>query len=342
MIADKMSVEIKKEIQFEIAHVLFTDIVGYSKLSINDQHAAVEELNQIVRASEQFQRAEAANRLLKIPTGDGMALVFYTNPEEPVQCAVEISRALREHPRLQLRMGIHSGPVSGVVDVTERANLAGAGINIAKRVMDCGDAGHILLSKHVAEDLEEYEKWRPLLHDLGSCEVKHGVRVSVVNLYDDQFGNAKLPQRFEAAQKRRTRLRWGLTAAALLALAVVIAAIAMFSRYREQSALPAIEKSIAVLPFENLSHDPDNAYFADGIQDEILTRLSKIADLTVISRTSTRQYKSAPENLPSIARQLGVAHILEGSVQKSGGAVRVNVQLIKAANDSNIWDVLLD
>jgi TolB-like protein/Tfp pilus assembly protein PilF/class 3 adenylate cyclase len=332
-----MSVESKKEIQLEIAHVLFVDIVGYTKLSISDQHAAIEELTQIVRASEQFQRAEAASRLLRIPTGDGMALVFYTSPEAPVQCAVEISRARKQHPRLQLRMGIHSGPVSGRVDVNEQANLAGAGLNTAQRVMDCGDAGHILLSKHVAEDLEEYPKWRPLLHDLGSCEVKHGVRVSVVNLYDDQFGNAKLPQRFEAAQKRRTRLRWGVTAAALLALAAVIAAIAMFSRYREQSALPAIEKSIAVLPFENLSHDPENAYFADGIQDEILTRLSKIADLMVISRTSTRHYKSAPENLPSIARQLGVAHILEGSVQKNGDAVRVNVQLIKAADDSHLW-----
>jgi len=332
-----MSVESKKEIQLEIAHVLFIDIVGYTKLSISDQHAAIEELTRIVRASQQFQRAEAASRLLRIPTGDGMALVFYTSPEAPVQCAVEVRCALKEHSRLQLRMGIHSGPVSGVVDVNERANLAGAGINVAKRVMGCGDAGHILLSKHVAEDLEEYQKWRPLLHDLGSCEVKHGVRVSVVNLYSDQFGNPKLPQRFEAAQKRRTRLRWGVTAAALLALAVVIAAIATFSRYREQSALPAPEKSIAVLPFENLSHDSDNAYFAEGIQDEILTRLSKIADLTVISRTSTRHYKSAPENLPSIARQLGVAHILEGSVQKSGDAVRVNVQLIKAANDSHLW-----
>src|SRR6186997_335824 len=192
-----MSTEIKKEIALEIAHVLFIDIVGYSKLSINEQHAAVEELNQVVRASEQFQRAEAADRLLKIATGDGMALVFYTSPEAPAHCALEISRALKEHPRLQLRMGIHSGPVSGVVDVNERANLTGAGINIAKRVMDCGDAGHILLSKHVAEDLEEYEQWRPLLHDLGTSEVKHAVRVSVTNLYDDQFGNAKLPQRFE-------------------------------------------------------------------------------------------------------------------------------------------------
>src|SRR5256884_1275344 len=224
-----MSTEISKQIALEIAHVLFIDIVGYSKLSTNDQRAAVDELNEVVRASEQFQESEAAGRLIKIPTGDGMALVFYTSPEAPVQCAVEISRAVKEHPRLQLRMGIHSGPVSGVVDVNERTNLAGSGINVAQRVMDCGEAGHILLSKHVAEDLEEYEQWRPLLHDLGSCEVKHGVRVSVVNLYDDQFGNAKLPQKFETVQKRRARLRWAATAAALLTLAAIVVGIAMFS-----------------------------------------------------------------------------------------------------------------
>src|SRR5437762_4207339 len=218
-----MSTEIKKEIALEIAHILFIDIVGYSKLSSNDQHATVEELNQIVRASEQSQRAEAMGRLIKIPTGDGMALVFYTSPEAPAQCAVEISRALKEHPRLQVRMGIHSGPVSGVVDVNERANLTGAGINMAKRVMDCGDAGHILLSKHVAEDLEEYEQWRPLLHDLGSCEVKHGARVGVVNLYADQVGNPQLPKKFEVLQKRRTRLRWATTGAAVLMLAALIA-----------------------------------------------------------------------------------------------------------------------
>src|SRR5438309_897697 len=332
-----MSVEIKKEIQLEIAHVLFIDIVGYSKLSIDDQHAAIEELTKIVRASEQFQRAEAANRLIRIPTGDGMVLVFYTNPEAPAQCAVEISCALKEHPRLQLRMGIHSGPVSGVVDVNERANLAGAGINMAKRVMDCGDAGHILLSKHVAEDLEEYEKWRPFLHDLGTCEAKHGVRVSVVNLYDDQFGNATLPRKLETVRKRRARVRWAEVAVALLVLAAIIAAFVLLLRRPTRSALAIVEKSIAVLPFENLSRDPDNAYFADGIQDEILTRLSKIADLKVISRTSTQHYKSAPGNLSEIGRQLSVAHILEGSVQKSGDAVRVNVQLIKAANDSHLW-----
>jgi TolB-like protein/class 3 adenylate cyclase/Tfp pilus assembly protein PilF len=332
-----MSGESKKGIQLEIAHVLFIDIVGYSKLSINEQRSAVDELTQIVRATEQFQKAEASERLIKIATGDGVALVFYTSPEAPVRCAVELSRALKDHPRLRVRMGIHSGPVSGVVDVTGRTNLAGAGLNLARRVMDCGDAGHILLSKHVAEDLAEFEEWRPLLHDLGTCEVKHGMQVAIVNLWSDDVGNRQLPQKFQALRKQRARVRWAAMTAALLTLAAIASGIVMFSRYRVRSALPAPEKSIAVLPFENHSRDPDNAYFADGIQDEILTRLAKIADLKVISRTSTQHYKSAPENLPEIAKQLGVAHILEGSVQKSGDVVRVNVQLIKTANDSHLW-----
>src|SRR6266513_1802767 len=238
-----MAAEGKKEIELEIAHVLFLDIVGYSKLSVNEQHAEVEELNEIVRLSEQFRKGETAGRLLKIPTGDGMALVFYKSPEEPAQCAVEISRALKDNARLQVRMGIHSGPVSGVVDVSERTNVAGAGINTAQRVMDCGDAGHILLSKHVAEDLEQFEHWQPHLHDLGECEVKHGVRVSVVNLYTEELGNPEVPEKFRQAKETQAA----------------------------PSAIP--EKSIAVLPFENLSSDKENAYFADGIQDEILTRL---------------------------------------------------------------------
>jgi TolB-like protein/Tfp pilus assembly protein PilF len=337
-----MAAEVKKEIQLEIGHVLFIDVVGYSKLSIDDQHAAIEELNEIVRASEQVQRAEAASRLLKLPAGDGMALVFYTSPEAPAQCAVEISQALKDHPHLQLRMGIHSGPVSGVVDVTGRANVAGAGINIAQRVMDCGDAGHILLSKRVGEDLGEYERWRPLLHDLGSCQVKHGVRLSVVNLHGDEIGNPRLPNKFQVLKKRGARTRWAAVAAALLTVAVIVIGIAIFSRHRTRSALAVPEKSIAVLPFQNASEDKANAYFADGIQDEILTLLSKIADLKVISRTSTQQYNSAPENLPQIARQLGVAHILEGSVQKSGDIVRVNVQLIKAATDAHLWAETFD
>ncbi|HSS17037.1 MAG TPA: adenylate/guanylate cyclase domain-containing protein [Candidatus Dormibacteraeota bacterium] len=332
-----MSAEIKKEIQLEIAHVLFIDIVGYSKLSISDQHAAIEELNRVVRASEQFQRAEAASRLLKIPTGDGMALVFYTSLDAPAQCAVEISRALKEHSRLQLRMGIHSGPVSGVVDVNERANLTGAGINIAKRVMGCGDAGHILLSKHVAEDLEEYEEWRPLLHDLGACEVKHGMQVAIVNLWSDDLGNRQLPQKFQAFKKHHARVRWAEVAAALLLLTGIVAAFVLVSRKSARSTSIVPEKSIAVLPFQNLSRDPDNAYFADGVQEEILTRLAKIADLKVISRTSTQQYQSKPGNFAEIAKQLGVANILDGSVQKAADHVRVNVHLVNAQNGSQLW-----
>src|SRR5438477_3680461 len=332
-----MPAEVKKEIALEIAHILFVDIVGYSKLSINEQRAAIDELNEVVRNSEEFQKAEAAGHLIKIPTGDGMALVFYATPEAPAQCAVEISRALKERPRLQLRMGIHSGPVSGVVDVNNRPNLAGAGLNMAQRVMDCGNAGHILLSKHVAEDLEEYEQWRPLLHDLGTCEVKHGARVSVTNLYSDEVGNPQLPRKFVALKKHRTHVRWAEAAIGLLVLAAIVAAFIFLLRKPTRAVLNIAEKSIAVLPFENLSEDKANAYFAEGIQDEILTRLSKIADLKVISRTSTQHYKSTPENVPEIARQLGVAHILEGRVQKSGDVVRVNVQLIKAANDSHLW-----
>src|SRR5712691_8481231 len=245
-----MSAEVKKEIQLEIAHVLFIDIVGYSKLSINDQRAAIDELTQVVRTSEQFQNAEAAARLIKIPTGDGMALVFYKSPEEPVECALEISRALKEHPRLQLRMGVHSGPVSGVIDVNGQANLAGAGLNMAQRVMDCGDAGHILLSKRVADDLGEYEHWRPLLHDLGECEVKHGVRVSVVNLHADDVGNPQLPKKFQALKKHRARMRWAVATAMLLALATIIAGFVFFLRRPVHPTLSMLDKSIAVLPFD--------------------------------------------------------------------------------------------
>src|SRR6266403_601337 len=307
-----MSAEVKKEIQLEIAQVLFIDIVCYSKLSIYEQRVVVDELTEVVRSSEHYKKSEAAHRLIKIPTGDGMALVFYTSPEAPAQCAVEISGALTKHPRLQLRMGVHSGPVSGVIDVNGHANLAGAGLNMAQRVMDCGDAGHILVSKHVAEDLEEYEHWRPLLHDLGTCEVKHGMRVAIANLYADEVGNPQLPKKFQALKKQSARLRWAVTTAALLALTLIVAGVAMISRNRVPSTLAAPEKSIAVLPFENRSEDKANAYFADGIQDEILTRLSKIADLKVISRTSTQQYQSKPGNLAEIAKQLGVANILEG------------------------------
>src|SRR5438128_6714438 len=333
-----MPAEVKKEIQLEIAHVLFIDIVGYSKFSINEQRAVVDELTKVVRGSDQYQSAESAGRLIKIPTGDGMALVFYTSPEAPAQCAIEFSRAFKDHPRLQLRMGVHSGPVSGVVDVNQRANLAGAGLNIAQRVMSCGDAGHILLSKHVAEDLEEYEQWRPLLHDLGTCEVKHGVRVGVTNLYSDEVGNPQLPKKFQALKKHRSRVRWAEAAIALLVLAAIVGAFIFVLRKPTRSALSVAEKSLAVLPFENLSEEKANAFFTEGVQDQILTNLAQIADLKVISRTSVMQYKSgAPRNLREIGQQLGVAHVVEGSVQRAANKVRVIAQLIDARNDAHLW-----
>src|SRR6516162_10637215 len=332
-----MAAEVKKEIELEIAHVLFLDIVGYSKLSVNEQHAQVEELNEIVRLCEQFRKAEAAGRLLKIPTGDGMALVFYKSPEEPAQCAVEISSALKDNARLQVRMGIHSGPVSGVVDVNERTNVAGAGINMALRVMDCGDAGQILLSRHVAEDLAEYERWRPFLHDIGAFGVKHGMRVSVTNLYSEEIGNPRLPSKLRMVRKRRANLRWAAVAAALLLLTGIAAAFVFISKKSEKLASTISEKSIAVLPFENLSDDKSNGYFAIGIQDELITRLAKIGDLKVISHKSTEKYKTAPANLREVAQQLGVGAVLEGSIQKAADQVRVSVQLINALNDSHLW-----
>src|SRR6266516_1933669 len=333
-----MPAEVKREIQLEIAHFLFTDIVGYSKLPINQQRALVERLNEIVRSTDEFQAAEAAGRLIKIPTGDGITLVFYQSPEAPVECALEISRALKKHPQLQLRMGIHSGPVSGVIDVTGKANVAGAGINMAQRVMDCGDGGHILLSKHVAEDLEEYERWRPLLHDLGTCEVKHGVRIGLSNLHSDEAGNPQLPKKFRVQKKRRPRVLWAAATVALLAFVAIVAGVAIFFRYPVRSTLTAVEKSIAVLPFENLSYEKENAYFTKGVGDEILTDLAKIADLKVISRTSVMQYKNTvSRNLREIGEQLGVAYVLAGSVQRAGGKVRVNAQLIDARTDMHLW-----
>ena len=341
----------QSDLQLEIAHLLLIDIVGYSKLLANEQIEALQELARIVRITECFRNAEEKGKLIRVPTGDGMALLFFRSPEEPVRCALEISQKLTETSTVRLRMGIHSGPVSQVRDVNDTINVAGSGINVAQRVMDCGDAGHILLSKHVADDLVQYRHWQPYLHDLGEYEVKHGLRLNIVNLYKDGLGNPNLPEKLKRRKRwkqdanvivRPVRRRWSFpTILILSALAVAIAWSIYFGfgRLTRPGIAAAVvpEKSIAVLPFGNLSEEKANAYFADGIQDEILTRLSKIADLKVISRTSTQHYKSTPGNLREIAKQLGVAHIVEGSVQRSGDTVRVNVQLIKAANDSHLW-----
>jgi TolB-like protein/Tfp pilus assembly protein PilF len=333
-----MTSERSPDAKFEIGHVLFIDIVGYSKLLINEQSEQIRTLKEIVRGTEQFRLAQAEGKLLRLPTGDGGALVFRSSPEAPVLCALEISKALKNHPELRVRMGIHSGPVNEVTDLNEQANIAGAGINIAQRVMDCGDAGHILLSRRVADDLETYPRWQPCLHNLGEFEVKHGAQIGIVNLYDDQIGNPQLPKKFQALKKHRSRVRRAEVAIALLVLAAAVAAFLFVLRRPMRTALTVAEKSIAVLPFENLSEEKDNAFFADGVQDEILTNLSRIADLKVISRTSVMHYKTGLQRNPrEIGQQLGVAHLLEGSVQRAANRVRVNAQLIDARTDAHLW-----
>src|SRR5437762_2954254 len=360
-----MAADSKSDVQLEIGHVLFIDVVGYSKLLLDEQRELQQQLTRIVRNTEQVRIAEAVGKLIQLPAGDGMALVFFNSPEAPVRCATEIAKKSKDHPELKLRMGIHSGPISEVRDVNDRINVAGAGINIAQRMMDCGDAGHILLSRHVADDLKHYRQWQPQLHDLGECAVKHGERVNVVNLYSEELGNPELPEKFrhgrrwkilpsrlsQGCDRRVVTGRWALIVAAIMIIGGVAVGIPLFlhrlaiksasASISKSSTAPAFaipEKSIAVLPFENRSDDKQNAYFADGVQNEILTDLAKIADLRVISRTSVMQYKSGVErNLREIGQQLGVAHVLEGSVQRSGNRVRVTAQLIDARTDTHQW-----
>ncbi|MDQ3116038.1 MAG: adenylate/guanylate cyclase domain-containing protein, partial [Verrucomicrobiota bacterium] len=343
-------------LHLEIGHVLFIDIVGYSRLLIEEQKERLNQLTEIVLATAPVREA-ADEQLVRLPTGDGVALVFRNSSEEPAQCALEIAQALKAYPELQIRMGIHSGPVSEVTDVSGRTNIAGTGINVAQRVVDCGDAGHILLSKRVADDLSPYRQWSVRLHDLGECEVKHGARVGIVNLYTDEAGNPEVPAKLQglrgkiaaapsggASFRRRVVITLAVTA-------TITGAVGLWTYHLRPpaqktasvapaaSAAPAqaIDKSIAVLPFENLSDDKSNAYFADGIQDQILTKLAGVADLKVISRISTAKYKSKPENLKTVAQELGVATVLEGTVQRAGDRVRVNVQLIDARADTHLW-----
>lgn len=309
-----MATEIKREVKLEIVHVLFLDIVGYSKALTEEQQELIDRLNEAVRSSDEFQKAAAADRLIKIPTGDGMALIFYNSPEQPVNCAIEISRALK-NSSLPVRMGVHSGPVSAVTDLNDRINAAGVGINVAQRVMDCGDTGHILLSKRVAEDLQQYSRWRPHLHDLGEMEVKHGERVHVFNFHTADAGNSELPKKILNAQPNH-RAKRAPTAS---------------------KAATAQRPSICVLPFANMSGDAEQEYFSDGISEDIITDLSKISALQVVSRNTAFTFKGKAVDVSQVATQLKVSHVLEGSVRKAGGRVRVTAQLIDGSNDSHVW-----
>ena len=344
-----MALEDKTKLELEIAHVLFIDTVGYSKLRIHEQRELFDELNRVVRETAQFRAAEASGKLTRLPTGDGMALVFTSSVETPVECAVAIARALKQHLRLAVRMGIHSGPVSRVVDVNDQVNVTGAGINLAQRVMDCGEAGHILLSQRAADDLAEFGTWQSYLHQIGICEVKHGARIELVNLYNDEVGNPQLPAQCKQALSRnkvKTRSNKVFAAVAVALLFGGMIAFIYWNRTHQgwlQSSRVLLEKSVAVLPFENLSDEKQNVHFTEGVHDEILTNLAKVADLKVISRTSVMQYTgAATRNLREIAAALGVAHIVEGTVQREGRHVRINAQLIDARTDTHVWSKTFD
>jgi len=287
-------------VKVEIGHVLFIDIVGYSKLLIHEQSEQIQKLKEVVRGTEQCRIADAEGKLLRLPTGDGGALVFRNNPEAPILCAMEISKELKHHPELQVRMGIHSGPVNEVVDLNEQANIAGAGINIAQRVMDCGDVGHILLSKHVADDLKHYARWRRYLHEIGECEVKHGEIISLVNFYTEELGNPQRPQNIKGA---------------------------------------APVKSVAVLPFVNMSADKNDEYLSDGMTEELINALAKVAGLRVPGRTSCFAFKGRNEEgiFHQVGERLHVGTVLEGSIRKAGDKLRVTAQLVNVMDGFYLW-----
>src|SRR5438874_970619 len=303
-----MPTEINKKIELEVVHVLFLDIVGYSKRLTNEQQTLIDQLNQVIRSSEEFQNAEAAGRLIKIPTGDGMALVFYKSPTQPVECALEISRALKTYPELRVRMGVHSGPVSTVTDLNDRTNAAGIGINVAQRVMDCGDAGHILLSKRVAEDLEQHGHWQPQLHDLGEVEVKHGVRVHVFNLYNKELGNSEVPEKLRQAKEQTASAVGGRSE----------------------------ELWVAVLPFKS-SGDAEMESFTDGLGEDITTGLSRFRYLSVVANASAARLKGETGDERALGAKLGARYVLEGSIRKEGSGIRVTAQLVDTQTGAQLW-----
>jgi TolB-like protein/Flp pilus assembly protein TadD len=342
--------ETNDNLRLQIGHVLFIDIVGYSKLLIEEQKERLRQLTQIVLATAQVREA-TDEQLVRLPTGDGMALVFRHSAEEPARCALEIAEALRKHPELPVRMGIHSGPVSEVSDVSGRTNIAGAGINTAQRVMDCGDAGHILLSQHVADDLIQYRQWAPRLRDLGECEVKHGVRLHLVNLYAEPLGNPEPPEKLKSvaaavsapkgtAPARAKRMPWHEVIVIAVLLLLLLAAGAFFWQRTKSAAAP--EKSIAVLPLVNSTGDPANEYFSDGMSEEFISSLSRLRDLKVIGRTSSFQFKGKTDDSKTIGEKLGVYYLLEGSVRKSADRMRIAVALIKSGDGANVWSETYD
>jgi tetratricopeptide (TPR) repeat protein/class 3 adenylate cyclase len=335
-----MSTEIKKEIQLEIAHVLFIDIVGYSKLLINEQSEQIQRLKEIVRGTEQVRVAEAEGKLLRLPTGDGGALVFRNNPEAPTLCAMEISKALKSHPELRVRMGIHSGPVNEISDLNEQANIAGAGINFAQRVMDCGEAGHILVSRHVAEDLEHYPRWKSYLHELGECEVKHGHRVSLVNFYNDEIGNRDTPQKLKRARADRTKRSWGIVVTAVVLVLLTVAVL--FHRSRPGKTLTDKDR-IVLADFTNTTGD---SVFDATLRQGLASQLEQTPFITLVSdsiiahnltlMSKAKDARLTPDLAREVGQRLGAAASIEGSISALGKEYVLSLKAVNCRNGSSL------
>jgi TolB-like protein/lipoprotein NlpI len=325
----------------EIGHILFMDIVGFSKLLGDEQNELSQRLNQVVRNTESFRAAEAADKLIRLPTGDGMALVFFTGPESPLQCAVEISRALDSS--IPLRIGIHSGPINKAIDVDGRTNVTGSGINMAQRLMDLGDAGHILLSKRIAEDLAHYSKWQPHLHELGQAEVKHGAKIDIFNFYTDEIGNRATPTKFKTAAPRSGFQRWA--AASLGAIALIAAILFVTYRFhaRSTSTLPPVpERSVAIFPFKPLIAQNRDEFLENGMADTLIAKLSTIRDIIIPALTSARKYDEQEHDPIAAGRLLRVRSVLDGSLQKLGDKIRVTARLINVADGRSLWTQTFD
>ncbi|HST29794.1 MAG TPA: tetratricopeptide repeat protein [Chthoniobacterales bacterium] len=334
----------ENDAQLEIGHVLFVDIVGFSKLLVDEQSAATQRLNQVVRGTEQFQIEDASGRLIRLPTGDGVVLAFFSGPEAPARCAMEISATLKEAP-FAVRMGIHSGPIHKVRDVDGRTNLTGTGINIAQRVMDCGDAGHILLSRRAAEDLEQHSRWQSRLHDLGQVEVKHGVKIEIVSLQDGDIGNPALPQKLKSKREaaKASATKWiaaGVVALILISIAGWLAQRRTASPTANPITVP--QKSLAILPFKPLSSQNRDEALENGMADTLIAKLSAVEHVVIPSLTSAQKYLEQEHDPVAAARLLHVHAVLDGTLQKVADRIRVTVRLIDAADGVALWSAQFD
>jgi TolB-like protein len=274
-----------------------------------------------------------------------MALAFFTTPDAPLRCAIEISQVLKSHPDLPVRMGINSGPVDEIIDVNERSNIAGSGITMAQRVMDCGDAGHILLSKRSADDLAQYGRWRPHLHELGQCEVKHGVRIDLVNFHGEHAGNPAMPEKLKKEKKLATTPKARGLTGALLSATVLLFALGLWffshTTARKSTAGP-VEKRIAVLPFKPLLSENRDPVLEFGMADTLIAKLSNSREIVVSSLNSVRKFAGLEQDSLAAGRELQVSSVLEGNVQKAGDRIRVTTRLLKVADGSSLWSGTFD